>query len=99
MIAFVHRKLDDDEHHVVALQALAPSGVEVTTASTIPMIDMIRVVLDLYAEVAHLDTTEGAKESDPYAAGRAAGLGLAVRNLALIYRADLIFGDGWDQCD
>lgn len=97
VIAFLHRNLEEDEHDVVALQALAPPGVKVTLNSTIPMIDMVRAVVDLYADVQHLDTPDAARGGDPYAAGRAAGLGAAVRYLALIYRADLYFGERWEQ--
>ncbi|MFD0599279.1 hypothetical protein ACFQZ4_49000 [Catellatospora coxensis] len=99
MIAFLRRKLEQDEHDVVALQALAPPGVRVTLTSTMPMIDMVRSVVDRYAEVEHLDTPDAANGGDAFEVGRAVGLGTAVRSLALIYRADLYFGDRWNPND
>jgi hypothetical protein len=58
-------------------------------------LDMIRVVVDLYAQVEHLDTPQGLGAGDVFAAGKAAGLGLAVRRLALIYHDDPAFLAEW----
>jgi hypothetical protein len=47
--------LDQDEHNVVAVQALSGPVQDVLLDSTVPMLDMVRAVVDLYAEVEHLD--------------------------------------------
>ncbi|MEV4413798.1 DUF6221 family protein [Catellatospora sp. NPDC049609] len=95
LIRFLRAKLDADEHHVVYVQAVNPPGQPVLLESTVDALDMIRTVVDLYAEVEHLDTPEGAGSGDAYAAGRAAGLGQAVRRLAAIYHEDPAFRAEW----
>ena len=94
LIAFLQARLDADEHNVVAVRHLAPSGVGVLLESTVPMLDGVRAVVDLYAELGSraLDM-EGADE--PFALGRLAGLEEAVSQLASIYHDDPGFRAKW----
>ncbi|MFC8455213.1 DUF6221 family protein [Kitasatospora sp. NPDC057223] len=94
LIQFVRRRLDEDEHNVVMITSLAPPDTDVTLDSTIPMIDMVRAVTDLYASVAYLDVPEGSS-SRGFEAGWAAGLGEAVRLLAQSYHDAPDYREGW----
>lgn len=95
LIQFVRAKLDADEHNVVMITSLAPPDADVTLDSTIPMIDMVRAVTDLYAPVAHLDMPAGSTNSKDFDAGRAAGLGMAVRLLAQTYHDAPDYREEW----
>ncbi|SOB88792.1 DUF6221 family protein [Streptomyces sp. 1331.2] len=95
LIQFVRAKLDADEHNVVMITSLAPPDTDVHLDSTIPMIDMVRAVTDLYAPVAHLDSPDTAATSKDFDAGRAAGLGAAVRLLAQIYHDTPGYREEW----
>jgi hypothetical protein len=97
LIRFLRARLDADEHNVVHVQAVNPPGQPVLLESTVDTLDMIRMVVDLYAEVEHLDTAEGREIGDAFAAGRAAGLGLAVRRLAMIYHENPAFRAEWSH--
>ncbi|MBV1855740.1 hypothetical protein [Catellatospora tritici] len=55
------------------------------------MIDMIREVADLYAQVEYLGAPEGATGGNAFAAG----LGLAVRKLSLIYHEAGNYREEW----
>ena len=81
LIRFLRSKLDQDEYQVVELQYYAAPGQDVVLDSSVPMLAAVRTVIDLYAEVAHLDVPG----AGTFAAGRAAGLGEAVRRLAVAY--------------
>ncbi|MFD8595089.1 DUF6221 family protein [Kitasatospora sp. NPDC059646] len=94
LIQFVRAKLDADEHNVVMITSLAPPDTDVTLDSTIPMIDMVRAVTDLYAPVAHLDPSDTAPGKD-FEAGWAAGLGAAVRLLAQTYHDTPGYREEW----
>jgi hypothetical protein len=91
--------LDQDEHNVVAVQALSGPVQDVLLDSTVPMLDMVRAVVDLYAEVEHLDVPQAGSDGGGFDVGRAAGLGLAVRQLALIYHDDPKFRQEWQPGD
>ncbi|MBD0695093.1 DUF6221 family protein [Streptomyces sp. CBMA123] len=95
LIPFVRAKLDADEHDVVRITALAPPDTDVHLDSTIPMIDMVRAVTDLYAPVAHLDTPAVGATGNDFDAGWAAGLGAAVRLLAQIYHDAPGYREEW----
>ncbi|MCL7380372.1 DUF6221 family protein [Streptomyces sp. 35G-GA-8] len=95
LIQFVRRRLDADEHNVVMITSLAPPDTDVTLDSTIPMIDMVRAVTDLYASVAHRDTPAGNSNSKDFEAGWAAGLGMAVRLLAQSYHDAPDYREEW----
>ncbi|MGW1962643.1 DUF6221 family protein [Streptomyces sp. NPDC001935] len=95
LIRFVRSKLDEDEHNTVTLTSLAPAGTDVTLDSTIPMLDMVRAVTDLYASVAHVDRPAGAADTEAFEAGRAAGLEAAVRLLAQTYHDAPEYRDEW----
>lgn len=95
LIRFVRAELDADEHNVVMITSLAPPDTDVTLDSTIPMIDMVREVTDLYASVAHLDVPDTVPTSNDYDAGRAAGLGAAVRLLAQTYQDSPGYRQEW----
>ena len=90
LVRFLRARLDADEHDVVAVQALAPAGVDVLLESTVPMLDGVRSVVGLYAEAA-----SGADLDDAFMAGRAAGLREAVERLALIYHGEPGFQAKW----
>jgi hypothetical protein len=92
LISFLRAKLDADEHNVVAVQALAPPGADVLLESTVPMLDGVRAVVDLYAGVVNGGASGGA---DLFALGQVAGLEEAVRHLALIYHDDPGFRTEW----
>ncbi|MBM2614232.1 hypothetical protein JIG36_01510 [Actinoplanes sp. LDG1-06] len=77
LVRFLRLRLDEDEH-------VAAEGAELCLDSTGPLLDAVRAVVDLYADVEALDTPGGCG-ADAFAAGRAAGLGLAVRTLAAAY--------------
>ncbi|MFC5187988.1 DUF6221 family protein [Actinomadura harenae] len=94
LVGFVRSKLEADEHDVVRITSLAPPGTDVILDSTIPMIDMVNAVIDLYAQVAHLDTPVREAGRD-FEAGRAAGLGAAVRLLAQTYHDSPEYREGW----
>nr|WP_159105705.1 hypothetical protein [Streptomyces fragilis] len=74
LVRFVRSKLDADEHNLVMIASLAPPGTDVTLDSTIPMIDMVRAVAELYATVAHLEPHARGASRD-FEAGWAAGGG------------------------
>ena len=95
LVRFVRKMLDEDEHNVVELTSSAPPGTEVTLDSTIPMIDMVRAVTDLYASVAHLDTPARTSDSKDFEAGWSAGLGAAVRLLAETYHDAPGYREDW----
>ncbi|MFF4341693.1 DUF6221 family protein [Kitasatospora sp. NPDC001540] len=84
-VPFLRARLDEDVHNVVMITSLAPPGTDVILGSTIPMIDTVHAVADLYASVAHLDPSGAVPAGADFEAGRAAGLGEAVRLLAQIY--------------
>jgi hypothetical protein len=92
LISFLRAKLDADEHNVVAISALAPPHVDVLLESTVPMLDGVRAVVDLYAGVLNDEASDGA---GLFALGRVAGLEEAIRHLALIYHDDPDFRARW----
>lgn len=92
LISFLRAKLDADEHNVVAVAALAPPDVDVLLESTVPMLDGVRAVVDLYAEVVDGEALDGA---GLFELGRVAGLEEAVRRLAMIYHDDPHFRTEW----
>lgn len=94
LIGFLTARLDADEHNVVAVQSLAPSGVDVLLDSTVPMLDGVRAVAGLYAGAAG-EGTGGVGGNDAFALGRAAGLEDAVRRLASIYHGEPGFQARW----
>ena len=94
LIIFLRAKLDADEHNVVAVQALAPSGVNVLLESTVPMLDGVRAVVDLYAGSGD-EGPSGVAGADAFAVGRATGLEEAVRHLASIYHDEWGFRARW----
>jgi translation initiation factor IF-2 len=94
LIAFLKARLEEDEHNTVyALQVLGTSAQ--TVENVIPLLDMVRAVVDLYAEVEHLDMPEGANEGNAFASGQAAGLGIAVKHLAMTYHDHPAFRQEW----
>ena len=95
LIAFLKARLDTDEHNVVALQSVAPPDVDVLLESTVPMLDGVRAVVDLYAVAAHSQAPNGAEGSDAFSIGQAAGLEAAVRKFAAIYHDDPAFRAQW----
>ena len=94
VIGFLRAMLDADEHNVVAIQSLAPPGVEVLLESTVPMLDGVRAVAEMYAATESHEVVGVGSES-AYALGRAAGLGEAVKVLASIYHDDPGFRARW----
>jgi hypothetical protein len=96
IIRFMRAKLDADEHNVVMLTSLAPPGVDVTLDSTIPMIDMVREVTDLFALTAGLHSPADVDSaSRDYQAGWTDGLEAAVRLLAAIYHEASDYKPEW----
>ena len=94
LISFLRAKLDADEHNVVAVRALAPSGVDVLLESTVPMLDGVRAVVDLYARSGDAGPG-GVAGGDAFVVGRATGLEEAVRHLASIYHDEPGFRARW----
>lgn len=94
LISFLKARLDDDEHNVVAVQSFAPTGVEVLLESTVPMLDGVRAVADLYAAT-ESGQVSGNAAGSAFALGRAAGIEEAVRHLASIYHDDPRFQAKW----
>ena len=88
-------RLDEDEHNVVMITSLAPPDTDITLDSTIPMIDMVRAITDLYVMAASLDAVGEAVKSQDYQAGWAAGLEAAVRLLAQTYHDAPGYREQW----
>lgn len=95
LISFLRKALDADVHDVVRLTSLAPPDVDVHLDSTVPMLDGVDGVVDLYAEAAHAVSASGPDGADAFALGRAAGLGDAMRLLAEIYHEAPGYRDEW----
>jgi hypothetical protein len=96
LIAFLKARLAEDDHEVVFLLSGKPVGAAMLPGSSVDMVDMISAVVDLYAEVQHLEEAAAADSAAAaFAAGRAAGLGEAVRRLALIYHEHPDFRPAW----
>ncbi|MBR7837266.1 hypothetical protein KDL01_28570 [Actinospica durhamensis] len=94
LISFLRARLDADEHNVVAVQALAPTGVDVLLDSTVPMLDGMRAVVEAYARAVGRESG-GVDGHDVFTLGRAAGLEEAVRHLASIYHGEPGFQARW----
>ncbi|MGW3627089.1 DUF6221 family protein [Streptomyces sp. NPDC000880] len=88
LVSFLRARLNADEHEVVYITSRHPKDPDVVLGSTVPMLDMVNVVINRYAEAAGDDGTGLSR-------GRKEGLGLAVRLIAQAYHEHPDYRSEW----